>query len=629
MMRRFFWIIILILMIGLLPGQAQDALNLPGELYVLNSDGQVQRFGLGSEGVSTVTPDGEFVLDFGVAPDANWLAYRTQSGMFMRNMFDDTLAPRQIEDERASIPLIRGEGDTIAWSPDGSALAYTTEYGGRVHFFADNVFADLTTPDLVHLAWSPDGNFLAAEASENVWWIFQRTGSSINLRAAIPGANGADWLSDNQLLYAPIEGGLVILDLSGGNQQIEILANSDSYYQPGVTREGQIVAFVGEADVANLVQIQVDENFVGTSTVIGSNTVDLSGTNWSPGGFLLTAFQGGVIALVNPITGNGFTLPVTGAAAYSWGPEYPQLVVNVPLPADAHFIATDLSGVQQVWELPADGSRAQTITPATLDITEFAMSPDGQKIVYVSNSTLFLYTPGSEEEPVELAMPGISENLTPAWSPDNTRVYYRDEQGAERGIWRVSLDSEPELFLPDEEGVIYSNPKPASGAAVMLVNRNDEVAIVDVTTAEVTPLNIVGQGAWQSGTQFIVAGETPVANGIYLGDANATENDLTLVLPLLGSFELFHYRVLDNTTLRLLVKNQIPGNVQILDIPLTGGQATVVGSAGNMVNPRLSADGNLVIGQRSPMGALLIYDLSADITRQIDVQAPIMNFVWG
>jgi len=627
-MRRFFWIAILILTVGLMPGQAQDALNLPSELYILTSEGQVQRFGLGSEGVSTVTPEGEYVLDFRVAPDANWLAYRTQSGMFMKNIFDDSLEIREIEGDRASLPLIRGAGETIAWSPDGSALAYTTEYGGRVHFFADGVFADLTTPELLNLTWSPDGSFLAAEASENVWWIFQRTGSSINLRAAIPGANGADWYSNNQLLYAPVEGGMVILDFTAGNQQIEILPNTDIYYQPGVTRDGQIVAFVGNMTSANLIQVEVDDSFIGTATVIGSNTVDLTGTQWSPGGFLLTAFQGGVIALINPITSNGFTLPVTGAAAYSWGPEYPQLVVNAPLPGDAHFIATDLSGVQQVWELPADGSRAQTITPATLDITEFAISPDGQKIVYVSNSTLFLYTPGSEAEPTELATPGINESLSPAWSPDNTTVYYRDEQSAGTGIWRVSVDSEPELFLSDEDGIVYTNPKPALGAAVMLVNRNDEIATVDVTTAEVTPLNIVGEGAWQSGTQFILVGETATANGIYLGDANATENDLTLVLPLLGSFELFHYRVLNNTTLRLLVKNQIPGDVRILDIPLTGGQATLVGSAGNMVNPRLSADGNLVIGQRSPEGALLIYDLTAGTTRQIDVSPPVINFVW-
>lgn len=631
-MRRFIWILLLMLMGNLLPLQAQDALNLPGELYVLTNEGRVQRFGLGSEGVSIVTPESDFVLDFRVAPDANWLAYRTPDGLFMRNIFDDGTESRQIEDNRASVPLIRGRGETIAWANDSSAVAYTTEYGGRVHFFRENGFADLTTPNLINLLWSPDGRFLAAEADENVWWIFQRNGVSMELRAAIPGANGADWFSNNQLLYAPLEGGIVILDFSAGNQQIEILNNSAVYYNPGVTRDGQVVAFTGTPDFANLVQIDIDDNFVGTATVIGSNTVDLTGTRWSPGGFLLTAFRGGAIALVNPITANGFTLPVSSIATYSWGPEYPQLTINQTLPGNAHFIANDLDGIQQVWILPADGTRARTITPVTLDISEFAISPDAQQIIYVSNSILWLYELGSDEDPLELVVLGVNVDVSPAWSPDNATIYYRDEQGDESGIWRVTVDSSPELFLADEENIIFTDPNPAMGVAAMLVQRSGELAIVDTNSLEITSLEIIGSGTWQSGTQFIAEGqsqlETLSANGLYLGDANTLEIAPTLILPLLGSFELFDYRVLDAVTLRMLVKNQVPGDARVLDVPLTGGQAVLAGNAGNMVNPRLSVDGNLVIGQRSPEGVLLIYDLLTDTTRQIDIQPPISHFAW-
>ena len=123
-----------------------------------------EQFEILKAGVLEITPEDEFVLDFRVAPDANWLAYRTQAGLFMVNIFDDSIAPRQIEDERASIPLVRGQGETIAWSPDSSAIAYTTQYGGRVHFFNEDRFADLSTPNLQNLRWSPNGSFLAGEA---------------------------------------------------------------------------------------------------------------------------------------------------------------------------------------------------------------------------------------------------------------------------------------------------------------------------------------------------------------------------------------------------------------------------------------------------------------------------------
>lgn len=631
-MRRFIWILLLMLIGSLLPLQAQDALNLPSELYLLTNEGHVQRFGLGSEGVSTVTPENDFVLDFRVSPDANWFAYRTPDGLFMRNIFDADMDSFQIEDNRASIPLLRGRGETIAWASDSSAIAYTTEYGGRVHFFRENVFADLTTPNLTNLLWSSDGRFLAAETDENIWWVFQRNGATMELRAAIPGANGADWFSNNQLLYAPLEGGIVVLDLSAGNQQIEILNNSAVYFNPSVTRDGQVVAFTGAPNSANLVQIDIDEGFVGVATVIGSNTVDLTGASWSPGGFLLTVFQGGVIALVNPITANGFTLPVSSVATYSWGPEYPQLTINQILPRNAHFNANDSDGVRQVYVLPADGTRARTITAATLDISEFAISPDAQQIVYVSNSILWLYPLGSDSDPVELVTLGININVAPAWSPDNTTIYYRDEQGDESGIWRISADTSPELFLADDENAIFKDPNPAMGVAAMLVKHSDELAIVDTNSSEVTLLGIIGNATWQSGTQFIVEGqsqdETISANGLYLGDANTLELAPTLILPLLGSFELFDYRVLDGVTLRMLVKNQVPGDVRILDVPLVGGQAVLMGSAGNMVNPRLSVDGKLVIGQRSPEGALLIYDLQTNTTHQLDIQPPIIHFVW-
>lgn len=548
----------------------------------------------------------------------------------MVNIFDERIAPRQIENERASVPLFRGQGETIAWSPDSSAIAYTTEYGGRVHFFRENRFADLSTPDLQNLIWSPDGSFLAGEARDNVWWIFQRVDTAMQLRAAIPGANGADWLSDNQLLYPPLEGGMTLLDLSTGNQQVEILSDTEVYFSPSVTPDGQIVVFTGERDSANLLQITLDANASASATPIGSSSIDLTGTQWAPGGFLLTAFRGGAIALINPINASGFTLPVTSASAYSWGPEYPPVIINQPLPANAYFLTSDAEGITQVWVLPADGSPARTVTSASLDISTYALAPDGQQIAYVSNSILWLDTLGSEDAPQEWVMLGINDDVSPAWSADSSVLYYRDEQAEVSGIWQATLTGDTAIFLADTEDSRFTNPNPALGAGVMLIKQNEAVAIVALASAEVIPLDVLGDGTWQTGTQFIVFGdaqrETLTGNGLYLGDANSADT-LELILPLLGTFELFDYRLLDDTV-RMLVKNQIPGYVRLLDTPLSGGQAVLQGSIGHMVNPQLSADGLFVLGQRTPEGALLLYDVSNDTLRQIDVARPIRQVQW-
>ena len=392
-MRR--WLIIAIFILFLLPVQAQDGLNLPTELYILLNEGSVERYGLGTAGVRKVTPEDAFVLDFGVAPDGNWLAYRTTDGLFVSNMFADE--SRQIEDTRASIPDIRGRGDTIAWSPSSDALAYTTEYGGRVAFLESGEYADLLTAGLFHILWSPDGQYLAAEALEGVWWIFRRQGSEMLLTAAIPGAQGADWFSETQFIYAPIEGGLTIIDLMNNNQPTVVLDSSASYYLPYVLDDGQVRVFIGIREAATLIEV-IGAGVGNVVGEVGTGTVDLTDVRWSPRGQLMMAFQGGAIALIDPISGAGFTLPIAGASAYGWGPEYPPSVNGISLSADGYFLALDNSSVMQVWRLPADNSLPVTITPSALDITEFDVSPDGTRIAYVSNSSLWVFALGTETE---------------------------------------------------------------------------------------------------------------------------------------------------------------------------------------------------------------------------------------
>ena len=195
---------------------AQDALNLPTELYILLNDGQVERYGLGADGVQSVTPEGEFIVDFGIAADDNWLAYRTPTGLYFSNIYEpDSL---QLMDESADVPSIRGNGDTLAWAPDDSALAYVTLTGVRV-YFRDGNTTDIAVNQVKHLQWSPDGAFLLAETAENIWWIYRRVGLNMPLSSVIPSSHGITWLRDSVLIFAPAEGGLLTMDLNDNNIQ--------------------------------------------------------------------------------------------------------------------------------------------------------------------------------------------------------------------------------------------------------------------------------------------------------------------------------------------------------------------------------------------------------------------------
>src|SRR5690606_21537095 len=114
-------------------------------------------------------------------------------------------------------------GETIVWSPNGDAIAYTTTYGARVTFDTGtaSTFVDLREGMFKGLSWSPGGRFLAAEGAplenaaptlDSVWWIYRRDGYALNLTSLITSSIGTAWVSDSEIVFAPAEGGLRLMN---------------------------------------------------------------------------------------------------------------------------------------------------------------------------------------------------------------------------------------------------------------------------------------------------------------------------------------------------------------------------------------------------------------------------------
>lgn len=638
-------------MLCVLPLSAQEGLNLPTELYILLNEGVVERYGLGISGVQQVTPADEFVLDFQVAPDGNWIAYRTENGLFMANMYQpETL--RQIEGASASIPLVRGRGETVAWSPAGDVLAYTTENGGRVYLADLDTFVDLGTAGIFNLMWSPEGRYLAAEAEEGVWWIFRRELNNLALTSAIPGSQGATWLNDTQIIFAAPEGGLIGMDLTNANQQIPLLDGSTIYHHPKTLPDGRLHVFQGnEVTEATLLQVTLNANGA-QSADISAGVVDLTGVQWAPGGNLLTAFQGGALALIDPVSGGGFTLPISSAAAYSWGPLYPPSAAGIQLPTDGYFLALDNSGIQQVWRLPANGTLPVTITPATSSISEYALSPDETRVAYVSNRRLWLYILGSESSPLELlTLSEINNPIQPAFSPDGSTIYFQDLQGIQR---IPATGGEVNPFATSAVSV-YENPLPANGLnAVALIETLDDrrsISVLDGETGTALVTYTVQSVAGSPSAPFWLEGSTlgfigtlretlvdgvPMSGGVvtdtpglYLADVSNPTQAPTLLFSLLNDIRLLDVIALDAVTLRGLVQQGAPAAIQILDIPRSGETPVIVGNAGYMVNPQLAPDGNAVIGSTAPDGGLLTYELMTQIRTLLDTLPQVVHFRWS
>jgi WD40 repeat protein len=113
---------------------------------------------------------------------------------------------------------------TLVWSPDGTKLAYITSRGLQAYIMDDPSSDDeqhvmLSSAAFTEVNWSPTGDYLLAQSEKGPWLLFQFSQSYAQQIHAIC-ATSFEWTDDHQLVYVPVSGGLVIVNL--GNQPTEI-----------------------------------------------------------------------------------------------------------------------------------------------------------------------------------------------------------------------------------------------------------------------------------------------------------------------------------------------------------------------------------------------------------------------
>lgn len=639
------------LLVGLLIGGAalaqEDGLNLPTELYVLTNGGQVQQYGLGTSGIRNVTPEGEFVLDFGVAPDGNWLAYRTETALKFQDIYDAENS-LDIEGATAGIPPVRGQGDTIAWSPAGDAVAYTTIYGIRIAFNGGASFLDLGEGGNVQLIWSPNGSFLAAEAADDIWWIYRREGAALTLHAAIPSAVGLAWVGDSALVFAPAEGGLTRMDLANANAQTSLLDNTWDYALPFLSGDGRVAVFgrqkdddTLEAGQGRLLALTPD---LSESQSLGETAFDLNGLRWAPRADFLIAFRGGVMALVVPASGQGLALPVSDAVAYSWGPTPLEVVSGIEMPANGYFTAGGAEGTRQVWRLPANGSPPELLTEAAADVTAFAPTPDENIIAYGSGGQLWQQVIAGASESLDDLAGRDPRDLT--FNPDGSLLAFATFTSADQpegGIWLRNGDTASALAYPSGANgqPIYRWPQFApSLQAVMVTELGGETSAFKWFDASSPGTPLVDVGAFDGAIWLRDGRILAYGNGVGIGDPPPTQpiviyNPADSIRTEVGAIVLperiVTLREIAPGVVRFITSPSRPGPrpLSIFDLDLSSGVLTPGGTAGFIISPVISPEGRFLAGQARPNGPLTVRDLISG--RQVIIPDPpdTADFVWG
>jgi WD40 repeat protein len=608
----------------------EDGLNLPTELYTLINEGQVQRYGLGASGLATVSPDDAVVVDFGIAPDGVLLAYRTEAGLSVRNMLTDET--QEIETTTAGIPPFRGRGATIAWSPEGGALAYTEEYGIRLYFPSSGAFFDLPISPILNLIWSPDGRFLAAEAEDNIWWVYRREGDSMILTSAIPSSVGLDWVGPALLMFAPAEGGLFLMDVGNGNAQSQLSANNLLFRQPSVRRDGSVSIFARSASDTQLAPTAaflyrvVPTSEGGDIEQLSKTEVDLDGLRWAPGGTLLLALRGGVLALVDPMSGQGFTLPATGVVSYGWGGLRDVPVASLPLTTAAYFIADDGTGVDQLWRVSQDGAQGIPVVNSETPVEQFAIAPSGINVVYLSGGQLWVYVADANapEALIEVEDSTAIQNLSLSF--DGSTVYYDDGTA----IYALPVAG----GVPEQVLTGYTEPKDAPDGSSLLVRIGDgDYGVLVRETGEVRRLGTFRWIKWLSAEQFIAYGTFTVGGqpGVYLlENADGTAPQLIYTPP--AGQRAVDAAPLADTIVRILFTGEdenAPSPVFAVEVGVDGSLVAQPRTIGYLTESQLSADGQFVAGYTSGDGSVALHDINSGSEVVLRLPSRIRQFNWS
>jgi WD40 repeat protein len=587
--------------------EAGEAFNLPTALYLLSNEGIINRYGVGTSGIHPVTAESEFVVDFGVASDDRWLAYRTQDGLFIHDLADSQASPILLERQpTANFPPYRRGGQTLAWSPNGSALAYTAEYGVRVAFDLTSdrqQYADIAVSPIENLVWSPDGAYLAAQADGHIWWIYRRDGYTLNLAGVLPSSVGIAWLDSVRLVFAPLEGGLFLLDLANQNEQIQLQPAARFYRYPALALDGSLIAFT------YIPSDGLDENhaYWRRLTLDGANVeiedtsdsaVDLTGFHWLPNASLALSWRDGELNVLSPADGLSIDLMLDDVIGFSWGDVIPNPVATLPI--NGYFLADDFTGTKQVWRINPD-STPQMLTQHDDDVMSFAISRDNNQLAYSMGGAIWLLDLRDLlVEPVEL----IAVDVTATdldFSADGGTLFYVDAEGLRRVPTTLDEHSAVGLLLLNTETTTYHNPQYAPNINALLIQADSnirQIAFFDLFSEALLMLGAYDNATWVSDGRIIAWRNGVNGAQVVLIDPSIDPPGMITLATFEGE-HIYAMRQINVANFHFVLANKglkVPNLMRVVNVPITGEDASTQIIFPTVSDPVISRNGEQVIG---------------------------------
>lgn len=468
-----------------------DVWPLTSDLFYLGTDARLYRQPmLGDETTAApVTPANEPVLDFAVAPGGDWVMTRTANAVSITGI--DGLRGQVIARDVGE-PGTIGRA-SMAWSADAARLAYATERGFQVYYrgggadFRVQVF-DVTEAPVDMLLWSPNGTWLYMVRMDGTSALYQ-AGETFQAWVELGSVHSAAWTPSNQLVFAPVDGGLVLLSPDNLDSRSFLVPASQRVSLPAPADDGTLRFFIHGDSHENPGVLHRVMLPGGTLEQISTNAVYTTGRRWDGNATRLIEVQAGGFHLIEPVTGaQGIAPALTPpAGVLAWADAPPTEVTGVAMDHDLYFLAPQ-AGITQVWRLPSNGEAPTPVTRELTNVLAYSISPDGTQLLYTSGGAIYRQVVNTTDvvEVVQLSADADGRLSTPSFSPTGRQIAYADG-----GIWvrdldtlatrRLIADIQPQSET-DRRIAIYSNPRWSSDgnwllATVTYTNGSDQVLI--------------------------------------------------------------------------------------------------------------------------------------------------------